>query len=91
MNDKLNLFQEFLTTIDPNDPRLIIRWVDEMRPVPEAAGGYTVKQVVSLTVTARVTGGHVQREFEDLKKEDIQPLFVGQPYVVTFMPGNKNR
>lgn len=91
MNDKLNLFQEFLAEIDANDPRLIVRWVDEMRPVPEAAGGYTVKQVVSLTVTARVEGGHVQREFPDLKKEDIQPLLVGQRYVVTFLSGNKNR
>jgi hypothetical protein len=91
MNEKLKEFEEFLATIDPDDPRLIARWVDEMRPVPEAAGGYTVKQVVSLTVTARVRGGHVQREFPDLKKEDIQPLLVGQRYVVTFLSGNKNR
>lgn len=87
----LEEFQAFLETVDPADGRLIVRWVDEMRPVPEAAGGFTVKQVVQLTVTARVDGGPAQKTFEGLRKEDISPVLAGQRFKLTLRSGNTNR
>ncbi len=84
-------FAAFLTTVDPDDPRLIIRWIDEMSPVVELPSGYTVKRVVSLTVTARVNGGAVQKTFEGLKRTDVNPLLAGRRFRVTFISGNKHR
>jgi len=84
-------FKTFLAAVDPADPRLIIRWVDEMRPIPELPSGYTVKQVVMLTVTARVDGAAVQKTFVGLKRTDVNPVLAGRPFIVTLLSGNKHR
>lgn len=45
-------------------PRVVVRWVDEQRPIPEQEAGITIKRVTNVTVTTSIDGEAVRREFD---------------------------
>jgi hypothetical protein len=45
-------------------PRVVVRWIDEQRPLPEEEGGFTITRVTQITVTTSIDGEAIRETFE---------------------------
>jgi hypothetical protein len=45
-------------------PRVVVRWVDEQRPLPEDGGGITIRRVTEIIVTTSIDGDAIRESFE---------------------------
>lgn len=57
--------KQLLDEVEASDrPRVVVRWIDEQRPIPEEEGGITIKRITKIIVTTSIAGSAVRREFE---------------------------
>lgn len=65
----------FLEVVEAEgNARMAVRWIDEMRPVKNEAGGYTVTNVQRLTLTGSVNGAVQIEIFEGMGREEFRRL-----------------
>ena len=68
--DPIAQLEALLDRIDPDTPRVVVRWVDETRIVPEGESGFTVGPVMYATFTLRIDGEVGQHRIDDIS---LQP------------------
>ena len=58
--------------------RVVLRWIDECRPVPNETGGYTVANVQSVTLTGMVAGSMRRETFDGLGRAELRQFARGR-------------
>jgi hypothetical protein len=102
MSDDLDQVKTFLDKLDEahrdqanrdqiGAARLIVRWTDETRAVPEDESGYTVKRVARATLTARLGGEVVQETFQDVGYEELRDVVAMYPFETLYRSDNVTR
>lgn len=71
--------------------RLIVRWTDETRAVPEDESGYTVKRVAEATLTAKLGDEVVQETFEDVGYDELRDMVAMYPFQTLYRSDNVTR
>ena len=76
MNDAI---AKILTEFESEpDARVVLRWIDECRPVPNETGGYTVANVKSITLTGMVAGSLRREIFVGLGRAEFRQFAAGR-------------
>jgi hypothetical protein len=89
--------RRFVERIDPDAPRLVVRWADESRITPEedasssAGMGFRVKPVAYATLTARHNGEPVQTTIEGLRIKEIKEELAHDRLEVLYRSDNITR
>lgn len=84
-------FTAFLDKISPDDPRIIVRWVHEMRAIGNPDGGVTVGPIIHIIATARGADGAMQQTFEGMTRDEATRLMANRGLKVTLVNGNNHR
>lgn len=84
---------DFLERIDDDSPRLVVRWADETRIMPEEEQerGFTVKPIAYAILTAKIDGEPVQERIEDITLDVIKKLVRDYPVQVLYRSDNLTR
>ena len=88
MEDEL---RALLERVDPETPRVVVRWADEQRIMPEPESAYTVHRVVYATITARVDGAPVQQTIEGLELDVIKRIVAEYKLAALYRSDNITR
>jgi hypothetical protein len=92
MSEALERLEDFLEELlDEGAERLVVRWVDETRPVPEDESGFTVKRVIRATLTARMGDEVVQRDFDDIAYKELRQTVAMYPFQTLYRSDNLTR
>lgn len=81
-------FLTLLRSVDPARPRVVVRYIDETRIVPEGEGGYTVGPVKSVTVTSFHDGTPRQTMFPGMAIARARQLLATLPLDVLYRSDN---
>jgi hypothetical protein len=88
----LQPLRDFLTAVEAQeDPRVLIRWTDESRIQPDAAGGYTVCRVMRATLTAKIDGAAAQHTADGVSLLDLQAIVREHDIDPLYRPDNVSR
>lgn len=72
--------------------RVVIRWIDEVRPVEateeEGGEGFTVKEVVRVTLKAGIDGEMVEKTFEGLKYRQARSILAEYDFETLYRTDN---
>lgn len=92
MSEPLEELEVFLDELDAaRVERVVVRWVDETRPIAEGDSGVTVGRVTSVTVTAAVDGEVARRSFEGIGHDELRRLVDSYPFEVLYRSDNLTR
>lgn len=80
--------EALLDRIDPTTPRVVVRWVDETRIVPEGESGFTVGPVMYATLTLRIDGEVGQHRIDDISLKEIKKTIGKRPLQVLYRSDN---
>ncbi len=58
--------------------RVVVRWIDEKRPVDDDDEGVTVRQVTEATLRSAIDGELVEATFEDIPHRELRQRL--EPY-----------
>ena len=73
---------------DAGVDRLVVRWVDESRPVMRGESGVEVTHVKRATFTAKVDGEAEQTAFEGIAFDELKLLVDTYPFEVLYRSDN---
>ena len=92
-DDALAALEAFLDRVEASgSERMIVRWVDESRPVPaEEGSGFAVRRVTRVTITAKLDGEAVQETFEGVTRPQVAVAVGTRPLDVHYISDNLNR
>jgi hypothetical protein len=76
---------------DEGVDRLVVRWVDESRPIMHGESGVEVAHVQKATFTAKVGGEAEQTEFEGLAYDEMKRIVDTYPFQTLFRSDNVAR
>jgi hypothetical protein len=92
MSEPIDDVKELLDRLDAaGAKRLIVRWTDETRAVPEHESGYTVKRVAEATLTAKLGEDVVQETFEDVGYDELRDVVAMYPFETLYRSDNVTR
>lgn len=92
MSEALDKLEALLDELDQAGvERLVVRWIDETRPIPEDESGYTVGRVTRATLTARKDDGVVQKTVEGIGYEELRQTVARYPFETLFRSDNLTR
>jgi hypothetical protein len=86
--DPIAQLEALLDRIDPDTPRVVVRWVDETRIVPEGESGFTVGPVMYATFTLRIDGEVGQHRIDDISLQQIKKTIGKRPLQVLYRSDN---
>ena len=88
----IDTIEAFLNEVEKEfGARLVVRWIDEVRPVENSTGGYTVTNVQRLTLTGRINGEVRRQTFEDCGREEFSQLARGRNIELIMRSDNVGR
>jgi hypothetical protein len=92
MTEPLDRVKKLLDQLDDaGAERLIVRWIDETRAVPEHDSGYTVKRVAEVTLTAKLGDEVIQETFEDVGYDELRDVVAMYPFQTLYRSDNVTR
>ena len=71
--------------------RLVVRWIDESRPIMRGESGVEVAHVQRAILTARVDGEADRTEFEGIPYDDLKLTIDTYPFDVLYRSDNVGR
>lgn len=91
MSSPEDALETFCEDIDARGAeRVVVRWIDEKRPVDEEEG-VTVKQVRRATLKTAVDGEMIEETFEGLDYRTLKKVVEGWEFDVLFRSDNLTR
>lgn len=97
-SEQLEKVRIFLDELDAHETeQLVVRWVDETRPMAASDGGrdeqsgYTVGRVARVTFTAKRGDEVVQETFEDVGYDELKKLVAQYPFETLYRSDNVTR
>lgn len=91
-DESIERLEAFLEELDEAlVDRVVVRWIDETRPVEEGESGYTVRPVSRATLTARVDDEVVRRTFDEIGYDDLRRLVDRYPFETLYRSDNVTR
>ncbi len=92
MSEEIDKLESFLDELDAAGvERLVVRWIDETRPVPENESGYTVGRVTRVTFTAQRDGEVVRQTFEGVGYDELRQMVARYPFETLYRSDNVTR
>ena len=92
MSDAVDDLRAYLDRLhDHGVERLVVRWIDETRPVEQGESGYTVEPVRRAVLTAQVEGEAEQRTFEGIEYEELRTIVDPYPFETLYRTDNVTR
>lgn len=93
MTSPAELVTDFLDRVDPDRPRVVVRWVDETRIGPTAGegSGYTIAPTAHVVLTASVDGAPAQKRVEGITLAEVKRLMREYPFEVLYRSDNITR
>lgn len=86
--DELESFCDELE--DSEADRVVVRWIDEQRPVQEE-GGVTIRSVTEVTIKGAVDGEVVSKTYEEVPYAEIKALLAPYDFEVLYRSDNLTR
>ena len=77
-----------LEAIDRERPRVVVRFIDETRIVPQGESGYTVGPVTSITLTASHRGEASQTTIQGLSLQRAKRIIAEYPVEALYRSDN---
>ena len=92
MTDAVDELRDYLDRLREHGvERLVVRWIDETRPVEEGESGYTVRPVRRAVLTAKIDGEAEQRQFEGIEYEELRTTIDPYPFETLYRTDNVTR
>ncbi|MFW5966829.1 MAG: hypothetical protein ACOCV2_04885 [Persicimonas sp.] len=91
-SDPIARLTDFLDRLDEAGcEKVVVRWVDETRPVEHDESGYTVRRVARATLTAAIDEEVERETFEEIAYEELRELLARYPFETMFRSDNVTR
>ena len=92
MSELADEFRSFCDQLEQKGAeRVVIRWIDEKRPIQQEGEGVTVGQVTRVTLKTAVDGEMVERSFEGLDYHQARGILSDYPFTVLDRNDNLTR